>query len=148
MDTLTREQRSLRMSLIRSKNTKPERLVRRLVRDMGYRYRLCVRSLPGAPDIVLSEERKVIFVNGCFWHRHSCAGGRVPKTRRTYWLTKLKANAQRDARNAARLKRGGWRVLVIWECQTKDLKRLAARIHGFLTGRFLAIGQNRSKGRS
>jgi DNA mismatch endonuclease (patch repair protein) len=131
MDALTREQRSVRMSLIRSRDTKPELLVRHLVRGMGYRYRLCVRSLPGAPDIVLFDKRVTIFVNGCFWHRHSCRGGRTPKTRRAYWCEKLKANERRDSRNAARLKRDGWNVLVIWECQTKDLERLAARIRKF-----------------
>src|SRR5271154_74604 len=95
MDTLTREERSLRMSLIRSSNTKPEMLVRRLVHSLGYRYRLHVRSLPGSPDLVFASRRKVIFVHGCFWHRHGdslCKLARLPKSRLDFWGGEMENN--------------------------------------------------------
>src|SRR5437016_10732119 len=107
------------MSRIRSKDTKPELLVRRLIHTLGYRYRLHRRDLPGVPDLVFPSRRAVIFVHGCFWHRHKrCKGGaRAPKSRLKYWKPKLEGNSVRDARNRKSLLRNGWRVLVIWECQ-------------------------------
>lgn len=118
------------MSLVRSKNTKPEMVVRRLVHSLGYRYRLHNRKMPGAPDLVFPSRQAVIFVHGCFWHRHAKCG-RIPKSRLDYWLPKLERNKARDAENIKALRRDGWRVLVIWECQTRD-ENLARRINAFL----------------
>ncbi len=132
-DPLTAGQRSKVMGRIRSKDTKPEMLVRRLVHGMGYRYRLHAKELPGCPDLVFRPRRKVIFVHGCFWHRHEgCAANRVPRTRRAFWRRKLNGNVQRDLRNQGTLEREGWRVLVIWECETKDPDRIAGVIRQFL----------------
>ena len=120
MDTLTRSERSERMSLIRSRDTKPEKAVRHLVSGMGYRYRLHSRKLPGCPDIVLPGKRKAIFVHGCFWHLHAgCGNNRPPKSRRDFWLPKLRENRRRDGVKSRELRRMGWRALVIWECQIK-----------------------------
>lgn len=133
MDTLTPTERSARMALVRAKDTKPELLVRRLVHGMGYRYRLHRRDLPGTPDLVFPGRAKVIFIHGCFWHRHAgCALARLPKSRGDFWLPKLTANAERDARNVRALRRLGWSVLTIWECQLGDTAKLANRIRRFL----------------
>jgi len=130
-DTLTPAQRSERMSRVRGKDTKPELIVRRVVRALGYRYRLHAKNLPGKPDIVFPLRRRVIFVHGCFWHRHvNC--GRIPKSRLDFWAPKLESNKLRDARNRRQLRKLGWRSLVVWECQTKDLSALEARIIRFL----------------
>ena len=134
-DPLTREERSKRMSLVRSKDTKPELWVRRLVHSLGYRYRLQARDLPGRPDLVFRPRRKVIFVHGCFWHRHNCQmGNRIPKTRVGFWREKLEGNERRDAAIKRKLCNDGWSVLVIWECQTNPsrLDSLASRIIAFL----------------
>jgi DNA mismatch endonuclease, patch repair protein len=121
------------MRRVRAKDTGPEMLVRRLVHAMGYRYRLHDRSLPGTPDLVFRRLRKVIFVHGCFWHRHArCALARLPKSRTGFWVPKLEANRQRDRRNATRLRRAGWEVFVVWECRLSDLSRLRKRIGDFL----------------
>jgi DNA mismatch endonuclease (patch repair protein) len=121
------------MALVRAKDTKPELLVRRLVHGMGYRYRLHRRDLPGTPDLVFPGRGKVIFMHGCFWHRHTgCALARLPKSRGDFWLPKLTANAARDARNVRALRRLGWRVMTIWECQLGDTAKLASRIRRFL----------------
>lgn len=136
MDTLNPKQRSRLMSLVRSKNTQPELLVRRLIHRMGFRYRLHVRDLPGSPDLVFPTRRKVIFVNGCFWHRHHCANGRrIPKSRVAFWRAKLAGNRDRDRRNRRKLRRSGWAVLVVWECQTKDSRALSENVSLFLSGR-------------
>ena len=135
LDTLTAQQRSERMSRVRSKDTKPEMRVRRLVHGLGYRYRLHVKGLPGRPDLVFRSRRKVVFVHGCFWHRHEgCPQNRIPKSpeRRAFWRDKLDGNARRDRLNQAALRETGWRVLVVWECETKNLDRLANRIRAFL----------------
>ena len=133
MDPLTPAERSARMALVRAKDTKPELLVRRLVHGMGYRYRLHRRDLPGTPDLVFPGRGKVIFIHGCFWHRHArCALARLPKSRGDFWLPKLTANAERDARNVRALRRLGWSVLTIWECQLGDTAKLANRIRRFL----------------
>jgi len=132
MDTLTHEQRSERMSLVRSKDTKPELAVCRLVSSLRYRYRKHVRALPGAPDLVFTGRRKVIFVHGCFWHRHACVLGRMPKSREEFWRPKLEGNRVRDRRTVRQLRDEGWCVLVIWECQTANLDRLARRVRKFL----------------
>ena len=122
------------MSRIRGANTKPEMLVRSLVHQMGFRFRLHRRDLPGKPDLVLPRHRKVIFVHGCFWHCHNCRFGRVtPKANADFWREKRSGNAARDRRNLSRLRRDGWKVLVIWECWTRDVEgRVLPRLTAFL----------------
>lgn len=133
MDVLTKEQRSYCMSRIRKTDTTPELTVRRIVHRLGYRFRLYRRDLPGCPDIVLPRHRKVIFVHGCWWHRHNCRlGRRRPKSRRQYWLPKLQANKERYKRDRRALQRQGWKVLTIWECQTKKPEKIIDRITDFL----------------
>jgi DNA mismatch endonuclease (patch repair protein) len=132
-DTLSIAERSERMRLIRSKDTKPEMLVRRIIFSMGHRYRLHSRSLPGHPDIVFSRQRKAVFVHGCFWHRHAnCRKARLPKSKLDYWLLKLAKNRNRDKINEGRLRKLGWRILVVWECQTRHPAALRTRIDRFL----------------
>jgi len=133
MDTLTRAQRSEIMSRVRSRNSRPEMAVRHLVFSLGYRYRLHSRKLPGCPDLVFSGRRKVIFVHGCFWHRHTgCALARMPKSRLDFWRPKLNANKKRDTINARKLARQGWRVLTIWECELSNIERLQSIVRRFL----------------
>ena len=133
MDVLTKEQRSYCMSRIRKTDTTPELTVRRIIHRLGYRFRLYRRELPGCPDIVLPRHRKVIFVHGCWWHRHNCQlGRRSPKSRRKYWLPKLQANKERYKRDRRALQRQGWKVLTIWECQTKKPEKIIDRITDFL----------------
>lgn len=133
MDTLTRIERSKRMALIRSKDTKPELLVRRIARSCGYRFRLHVSDLPGKPDLVFPRLRKVIFVHGCYWHRHpGCVLARLPKSKLRFWVPKLTENRRRDLRNISRLRRDRWHVSVVWECQLKNPVSLAKRIKRFL----------------
>lgn len=125
------------MRRIRSRGTELELAVRRLVHSMGYRYRLHRNDLPGCPDLAFSRRKKVIFVHGCFWHQHkdpNCKIARVPKSRPEYWLPKLQRNVERDALHQIRLRKMGWDVLVVWECQTKDRQILADRIKDFLDG--------------
>lgn len=132
-DVLTAEQRCFCMSRIKRRDTKPEMAVRKLVHALGYCYRLHVRSLPGSPDLVFSSRRKVIFVHGCFWHRHNCRYGRVmPATRRKFWKSKLEGNRERDGKNRRLLRKEGWEVLVVWECQTRKTEWLLDRICAFL----------------
>ncbi len=133
MDNLKPPSRSYCMSLIRSKDTKPEMIVRSLVHQMGYRYSLHKKDLPGQPDIVLTHHHKIIFVHGCFWHRHKCKRGQVrPKTNSKYWHQKIAGNVQRDRVNILALKKLGWKILVIWECQTRDTEKLVTKLKGFL----------------
>lgn len=132
-DTLTPNQRSERMSRVRGKDTKPELIVRRLVHGLGYRYRLHRRDLPGQPDLVFPSRRKVLFVHGCFWHRHEgCPLTRWPKSRLEFWKPKLEGNRIRDQANQAKLADLGWDYLVVWECDLKDMDRLANKIVKFL----------------
>ncbi|MFO0806460.1 MAG: very short patch repair endonuclease [Gemmataceae bacterium] len=132
-DIFTPAERSRIMAAVRSTDTAPERIVRRLVHRMGLRFRLHRRSLPGTPDLVFPGRARVIFVHGCFWHAHTCGAGRLPSTNRPFWKKKLAANAERDRRSVRKLRRAGWKVLVIWECQTAPRKRvwLTARIAKF-----------------
>ncbi len=134
MDTLTRAERSERMSRVRSKDTKPEMRVRSLVHRMGFRYRLHARDLPGDPDLVFPRRGKIIFVHGCFWHRHGkrCEFTRWPKSRLDFWMPKLEHNHQRDKTVRKELRKLGWQVLVIWECQLKDCETLSKRMRMFL----------------
>jgi DNA mismatch endonuclease, patch repair protein len=121
VDTLTPEQRSARMSAILGSNTKPEMAVRRLLHGLGYRFKLHDRRLPGTPDIVFRGRRKVVFVHGCFWHRHEgCRISHLPKSRQAYWEEKLARNVARDERQRLALEEEGWRVHVVWECGLRD----------------------------
>jgi DNA mismatch endonuclease (patch repair protein) len=134
VDVHTVQQRSFNMSRIRSKDTKPEIIVRSLVHQLGFRFRLHRRDLPGRPDLVLPASRKVIFVHGCFWHMHRCRYGRVvPATNRDFWQQKRSANKQRDVRNRKALQAAGWDVLIVWECWTRQPENvLLPRLTAFL----------------
>ncbi len=117
------------MSRVRGKNTLPEMTVRRLAHAMGMRFRLHRRDLPGCPDLVFPRYHTVVFVHGCFWHRHSdCPKATSPKSRTEYWQTKFEANVSRDEKNEIELIRMGWRVLTIWECDTKNLELLTEKL--------------------
>lgn len=121
------------MRKVKSQDTKPEMVVRRLVHRLGYRYRLHRKNLPGKPDLTFGPRRKLIFVHGCFWHRHEgCRRATTPASRQEYWLPKFKRTEIRDADNQEALYDAGWRSLVIWECETGDLEQLASRIRSFL----------------
>lgn len=125
------------MSRVRHKNTKPELKVRRLVHGLGFRFRLHRADLPGKPDLVFPGRSAVIFVNGCFWHRHpdsSCPLARLPKSRLDFWLPKLERNRENDLLKQEELRRRGWRVLVVWECELRDCNQLAQNITNFLNG--------------
>ena len=135
VDTISKERRSENMRRIQSKGTKPEVAVRKLVHAMGYRFRLHSPKLPGKPDIVLTKLNSIIEVRGCFWHQHQgCMDAHIPKSRIRYWRPKLRRNARRDVHTLKRLRRLGWRVLVVWECEVDKSKarRLAERIKKFL----------------
>jgi len=133
MDTLTPVERSKRMALIRGKSTKPELLVRKIARSFGHTFGLHAADLPGRPDLVFPRLRKVIFVHGCYWHRHpGCPLARLPKSKLRFWVTKLTENRKRDLRNIAKLRREKWGVCVVWECQLKNTVSLAKRIERFL----------------
>lgn len=136
VDTLNKIERSQRMALVRGKHMKPEMAVRKLTYGMGYRYRLHDRSLPGSPDLVFKYRKKVIFIHGCFWHRHeSCKLARLPKSRVDFWREKLEGNKKRDKNNQNKLLRMGWRFLVIWECELQKktgLSGLSEKIRIFL----------------
>ena len=115
------EQRSRNMSAIKSKNTKPEIAVRKLLHSMGYRFRLHRKDLPGSPDIVLPKYKTVIFVHGCFWHRHeNCKYASTPKTRQEFWEAKFRENINRDKLNQENLSSKGWKIIVVWECEIND----------------------------
>jgi DNA mismatch endonuclease, patch repair protein len=124
------------MARVRGKNTGPELAVRRLIHGMGYRFRLHRKDLPGKPDLVFSGRRKVIFVHGCFWHRHpdpACKLARLPKSRQDFWRAKLDNNRERDLRQEVALRADGWGVLTIWECQLRDKASLTNEIRTFLS---------------
>lgn len=121
------------MSRVRSRDTGPERALRRLLTDLGYRYRLQYRRVPGTPDVAFPGRRKVIWVHGCFWHRHpGCKRATVPKSRQDYWLPKLEANRQRDLAVQAEAERLGWTTLVVWECELLRSDELSKRLRWFL----------------
>lgn len=133
IDPLSPKERSERMALVRSTDTKPEMFVRRLIYSMNFRYRLHDRRLPGCPDLTFAKRRKAIFVHGCFWHRHDCPNGkRLPKTKLDFWLPKLDVNKKRDIENKNNLKKLGWSVMIIWECQLKNQSKLKRDIREFL----------------
>jgi DNA mismatch endonuclease (patch repair protein) len=126
--------RSFNMSQIKAKNTKPEMIVRRILYSMGYRYRLHAPELPGKPDIVFRSRKKAIFVHGCFWHRHpDCSKATTPKTRHEFWQEKFKQNVRRDRAVLKQLSDMDWSCLVVWECETRDIRPLARRLSAFLS---------------
>jgi DNA mismatch endonuclease (patch repair protein) len=134
MDNVSKLVRSATMSRVRSKNTAPEMVVRRLVHCMGFRYRLHLRALPGCPDLVFPRTRKVIFVHGCFWHLHpGCPNARRPTSRTDYWKPKLDANRRRDKVHERQLRKDGWDVLTVWECEVEGGEQLKDRLRSFLT---------------
>lgn len=120
------------MSAVRGKNTAPELLVRRLLYRLGYRYRLHAADLPGRPDIVFRKRRCVVFVNGCFWHGHDCPRGSRPSSNVEFWRRKIDKNQERDRLVRKRLREDGWRVLTVWQCETKDETNLKHRLHRFM----------------
>lgn len=134
MDTISPARRSALMSRIRSKNTRPELVVRKIVHALGFRYRLHHKLLPGKPDLVFPARRKVIFVHGCFWHGHTCILASKPKSNVAFWVAKITGNRTRDAKHRRTLRKLGWRSLVMWECDTRrqELAPLERRIIRFL----------------
>lgn len=134
MDKVSPQQRSINMSKVKSKNTKPEKIVRSLLHSLGYRFRLHRKTLPGTPDIVLPKYKAVIFVNGCFWHGHDgCKRATIPDTNKEFWERKISANKARDQKNIFDLEKLGYRCLVIWQCELKDKNLLIQRLLNFLT---------------
>lgn len=134
-DRVNRDQRRRNMQAIKSKDMKPEMVVRRLVHGIGYRYRLHANDLPGRPDLVFRPRKKVIFVHGCFWHQHNaeeCRRAHTPKSNTTYWYAKLERNSRRDRSVLEALAAMGWSTLVIWECETGNLKAVQRKVIRFL----------------
>jgi len=146
MDNLNPEQRRRTMAAVKSRDTTPELIVRRLLHEAGFRFRLCRKDLPGKPDIVLPKYRTVIFVNGCFWHQHpGCKHASMPESQRRYWQAKLDRNVGRDAKNQAELTSLGWKVVVVWECETRKAGGLTERLLSCLTQRE-TLCQRRAEG--
>ena len=135
-DVFSPEKRSQVMQKIRSKNTKPEIVIRQAIHRLGYRFRLHDKSLPGNPDIIMPKYHTVIQVRGCFWHGHDCKDGHIPKSRKEYWEPKIRATIERDEKNDHKLRKDGWKLIIVWECQcmTKDsLTNELMRIANLLT---------------
>ena len=125
----SQEKRSAIMSRIRSRDTQPERIVRAALHRLGLRFRLVANDLPGRPDVVLRGRRTVVFVNGCYWHAHQCAKGRSrAQANAEFWARKIGDNVRRDLKNHGLLSGQGWRVVVVWECETKDIEKLGSRL--------------------
>lgn len=132
VDKISKERRSANMRAIRSKNTKPELIVRRLLTALGYRYRLHRKDIPGRPDIAFIGRKKAIFVHGCFWHVHAgCSISHIPESE--FWQQKLKKNQERDIAAISKLKSNGWQALIIWECELKNLNLVSKRLTFFLS---------------
>ena len=132
MDRISKEHRSWNMSRIKCGNTKPEIVVRSLLHKLGYRFRLHRKDLPGKPDIVLPRYNSVVFVHGCFWHRHNgCKKATVPKTKNIFWREKFKGNIERDIKVQEELQSMGWKILIIWECETSDIGSVTKIIGNF-----------------
>ena len=145
MDTLTKAQRSERMSRIRSKDTRPELAVRQALFALGYRYQLHRRDLPGKPDIVFATRKKALFVHGCFWHAHEgCKVANLPKSRTKFWQAKFQRNVERDKLNKRALRRMGWSSLTVWECEIKRPDRVLKRVIGYLGPPGATINKGRS----
>lgn len=134
MDKIDKATRSATMRAVRSKNTSPEMRVRSLVHRAGYRYRLHRADLPGKPDLVFPGRRKIIFIHGCFWHGHDCRPKIRPTSNKNYWTPKIFGNKVRDARQIDTLRKAGWKVFVLWECELKDENTLMNDINAFLSG--------------
>lgn len=133
MDNLTKEQRRICMSRIRGKNTKPEKIVRKILTQFGLKYRLHNTKLPGKPDIVISKIKTIFFINGCFWHQHrGCKRQAVPKANIEYWGAKLKRNVEKQKEDIKLLRKDDWKVHIIWECETKDENRLIKKLKKIL----------------
>ena len=132
VDNLSPEQRSRLMSRVRGKDTQPEMVVRRLAHRLGYRFRLHLRDLPGSPDLVFPGRRKVVFVHGCYWHRHGCKKTTTPKSNTQFWQKKFDDNVKRDQKNLDDLANRGWDAMVVWQCQTRQIDDLAERLLDFL----------------
>lgn len=132
MDTRSPQQRSRIMRSVKTRDTGPEMAVRRLLHALGYRYRLHTAKLPGRPDLVFPGRKKVIFVHGCFWHGHDCAKGRLPKSRLDYWGPKIERNTVRDSAVLENLRESGWKTMVVWQCECKDMPSLQRRLTKFL----------------
>jgi len=133
-DVFDPETRSRIMSRVKGRDTSPELIVRRMLHAMGYRFRLHDASLPGRPDIVLPRHGKIVQVHGCFWHGHrGCKRATTPASNTEFWKNKIEGNKARDSRVERRLRRWGWSVMTVWECQTKDPDRLRRRLNGFMT---------------
>ena len=160
-DILTKEQRSLNMSRIGARDTGPELVVRRTAHRMGLRFRLYRKDLPGTPDLVFPKHRLAVFVHGCYWHRHDgCRFAYSPKSRVEFWTKKFKQNVARDSRNQSLLRELGWRILVIWECETRDVKTVEDKLHEYLctgdvlpystqeSGKFLKVADTAGKYRT
>jgi DNA mismatch endonuclease (patch repair protein) len=132
-DILTPQQRRKCMAAIRGKDTRPERIVRSVLHRLGCRFALQRADLPGKPDIVMPARGAVVFVHGCYWHMHACKRGRsTPATNAAFWRAKRAKNRERDRRTLTKVRRAGWRVLVVWECQTSNPSALSRRLSGFL----------------
>lgn len=142
-DTRTPDQRRRIMRSVKTKDTGPELVVRRVLSRLGYRYRLHRRDLPGTPDVAFIGRKKAVFVHGCFWHSHGCPKGQPPKSKGDYWKPKLDANRARDQRNIAALEARGWSVLVIWQCQLTDIAALEGSLIEFLGKPIFAEETNR-----
>lgn len=134
MDKVSREKRSEVMRAVRSKDTRPELLVRRIAHALGFRFRVNVKDLPGRPDLAIKSRKKAIFVHGCFWHRHNdCKRATIPRSNETYWLKKFAGNIERDKKVLAAYRAIGWKPLVIWECELGNQKTISKRIKRYLT---------------
>lgn len=144
MDTISPAQRSALMGRIRSKDTKPEIAVRSMLHALGFRFRLHREDLPGRPDIVLPRHRKIILVQGCFWHGHTCRLASTPKSNEGYWSAKIGGNRARDARNREALELQGWRILELWECEIRETEQLRSTLCAFMTN---GIGRDAIKQR-
>jgi DNA mismatch endonuclease, patch repair protein len=133
MDKLSKEKRSWNMSRIRSKDTRPEFIVRSMLHRMGYRFRIHVKGLPGCPDIVLPKYRAVIFVHGCFWHRHpGCKYAYTPKSRQAFWTKKFQKTVERHEIVTRELERQGWKTMVVWECETANTQKIYIKLIDFI----------------
>lgn len=154
VDVVDQATRSRMMSGIRGRNTKPEKLVRSLLHRRGFRFRICVKDLPGKPDVVLPRYRCVIFVNGCFWHGHNCALFKLPGTRTEFWKHKIEKNKENDQKSVAELIEEGWRVCIIWECSIRANRKNMSPIIDLVTnwlrvgGQFLETNSGIESGQS
>jgi DNA mismatch endonuclease, patch repair protein len=136
VDIFNKAKRSWIMSHVKSKDTKPEILIRSIVHRLGFRFRKYQSDLPGKPDIVLAKHRKVIFIHGCFWHGHKkCSRSSRPQSNKSFWIEKLDKNIERDKKNKRDLESQNWKVLIIWTCETKNILKLQNKIVNFLVGR-------------